>query len=55
MTDVKIYFQHKGDRQKTVTYKKGPQIAVGSHLAPAPRMHGALPGKGQVWIPLFLY
>ena len=35
--------------------KKGPQIAVGSHLAPAPCMHGALPRKGQVWIPLFLY
>ena len=34
---------------------KNTSNSSGPQLAPAPCMHGALPGKGQVWVPLFLY
>ena len=40
---------------KITDIEKIPQIAVGSHLAHALPMRGALLGKGQVLAPLFLY
>ena len=43
------------ETDKNYWHIKIAQIAVGPHLAPAPGMQGALPGKGQVWVPLFLY